>query len=120
MKKELLPLVLALGGCAAPTLSEEAACEHPALVSGDYDAARQPAVDVSVRDDRDVEKVARRIAAKYHVEAKPLSLVHGLMILNVTTEQAARELAEQLRCDPDVKAVSIGPSEVHITDPPQK
>jgi hypothetical protein len=119
MKKNLLSLVLALGGCTAPVLSEEAACQHPALVSGDYDT-RQPSVGITVRDDRDVEEVARRIAAKYHVEAKPLSRVHAFLILNVTTEQAARELAEQLRCDPDVKAVSVGPSESHITDPPQK
>ena len=103
MTKDFVPLLLALGGFAASVLSHEATCEHPALVRGDFETERL-SVYVRVRDDRDVDTVARRIAAKYQVEAKPVSsFVHGFMILNVTTEQEARKLAEQLRCDPDVE-----------------
>jgi hypothetical protein len=113
MIKGLIPLLLALGGCAAPALSQERECKHPAPVRGYFDA-RAPEITVSVRANangdklsRNLDKIAKRLGHKYHFDAIPVYSIHAFGIPNVTTEVAARELAERLRCEPDVEAIDF-------------
>ena len=91
--------VLALLPVAAVALAEGAPCEHPAKVENQYNPS-VPSCFVIVRADRDVKKVAARVAQKFHVQPSLMSLSHGFVLSPVT-----EDLVAQLRCDTDIEMI---------------
>jgi hypothetical protein len=81
--------------------------QTPCGVSGPFNA--RALIAVKVRNDRDSEEVARRLAAKYHFDLSPTRTVQKFYIPDGMTELAGRELLERLRCEPDVEAIDFVP-----------
>src|SRR5215469_14435189 len=103
MIKGLISVLLILGGCGGPSPPQGATgCPHPVELRGQF--ADYKHMIVTLRDSRDLEAATDRLTAKYHVDADSDAYIRGFRIyMHAMTEQAARALAEQLRCEPDVE-----------------